>query len=177
MGAMVSEAQRDRAAGMVAEAESQGARVMTGGRKMNIPGAFLEPTVMAGVTPDMVIAQEEVFGPVLSVIPFKDEAQAIEIANGTQYGIVGGVFTRDLDPLCVEAHDEDRPVHNIRDLAGGEILGRGAPLDEHTAFTRIQRPDDDLGMLIGTFPRRVHHVAAVRQELRPMRALGGVLIQ
>ena len=97
MGSMVSDAQRDRAAGMVAEAEAQGARVVTGGRKMNIPGAFLEPTVMADVTPDMTIAQEEVFGPVLSVIPFKDEAQAIEIANGTPYGLVGGVFTRDLD--------------------------------------------------------------------------------
>ena len=70
MGAMVSEAQRDRAAGMVAEAEAQGARVVTGGRSMNIPGAFLEPTVLAGVTPDMTIAQDEVFGPVLSVMPF-----------------------------------------------------------------------------------------------------------
>lgn len=97
MGAMASEAQRDRAADMVARAEEQGARVVTGGRRMNIPGAFLEPTVMAGVTPDMEIAQDEVFGPVLSVIPFRDEAEAVEIANGTQYGLVGGVFTRDLD--------------------------------------------------------------------------------
>jgi aldehyde dehydrogenase (NAD+) len=97
MGAMVSEAQRDRAAGMVSDAEAQGARVVTGGRKMNIPGAFLEPTVMADVTPDMTIAREEVFGPVLSVLSFKDEAQAYEIANGTDYGLVGGVFTRDLD--------------------------------------------------------------------------------
>ncbi|MEM7597104.1 MAG: aldehyde dehydrogenase family protein [Pseudomonadota bacterium] len=97
MGAMVSEAQRDRAAGMVSAAEAEGARVVTGGRKMNIPGSFLEPTVMADVTPDMTIAQEEVFGPVLSVMPFKDEAQAYAIANGTDYGLVGGVFTRDLD--------------------------------------------------------------------------------
>lgn len=97
MGAMVSEAQRDRAASMVAEAEAQGARIATGGRKMNIPGAFLDPTVLTNVTPDMSIAQDEVFGPVLSVIPFKDEAEAIQIANGTDYGLVGGVFTRDLD--------------------------------------------------------------------------------
>ncbi len=97
MGSMVSEAQRDRAAGMVSDAEAQGARVVTGGRKMNIPGAFLEPTVMADVTPDMTIAQEEVFGPVLSVLSFKDEAEAYKIANGTDYGLVGGVFTRDLD--------------------------------------------------------------------------------
>ncbi|MEO1139259.1 MAG: aldehyde dehydrogenase family protein [Pseudomonadota bacterium] len=97
MGSMVSEAQRDRAAGMIAEAETQGATVATGGRKMNIPGAFLEPTVMVDVTPDMTIAKEEVFGPVMSVIPFKTEAEAIKIANGTDYGLVGGVFTRDLD--------------------------------------------------------------------------------
>lgn len=97
MGPMVSTAQRDRAARMVAEAEAQGARAVTGGRAMNIPGAFLEPTVLADVTPEMTIAREEVFGPVLSVIPFRDEAEAIEIANGTQYGLVGGVFTRDLD--------------------------------------------------------------------------------
>ncbi|MEQ9259476.1 MAG: aldehyde dehydrogenase family protein [Roseovarius sp.] len=97
MGAMVSEAQRDRAAAMVAEAERQGAKVATGGRKMNIPGAFMEPTVLTQVAPDMTIAKEEVFGPVLSVIPFRNEAEAIEIANGTQYGLVGGVFTRDLD--------------------------------------------------------------------------------
>ncbi len=97
MGAMVSEAQRDRAAAMIADAEAQGAQVATGGRKMNIPGAFLEPTVLTNVTPDMTIAQDEVFGPVLSVMPFKDEAEAMRIANGTDYGLVGGVFTRDLD--------------------------------------------------------------------------------
>lgn len=97
MGAMVSEAQRDRAAGMVTDAVAAGATVAAGGRKMNIPGAFLEPTIMTGVSTDMVIAQEEVFGPVLSVMPFKTDAEAIAIANGTDYGLVGGVFTRDLD--------------------------------------------------------------------------------
>ena len=97
MGSMVSEPQRDRAAGMVADAVRQGAFVATGGRAMNIPGAFLEPTVLTGVTPEMTIAQKEVFGPVLSVLKFSDEADAYAIANGTDYGLVGGVFTRDLD--------------------------------------------------------------------------------
>jgi aldehyde dehydrogenase (NAD+) len=96
MGAMASEAQRDRAADMVRAAEKAGAKVVTGGHKMNIPGAFLQPTVIADVTPDMAIAQEEVFGPVLSVLKFSDEDEAIKIANGTQYGLVAGVFTRDL---------------------------------------------------------------------------------
>ncbi len=97
MGAMVSEPQRDRADAMVRQAETDGARLVTGGRKLNRPGAFLEPTVLAGVAGDMAIAQEEVFGPVLSVLSFRDEAEAIALANGTPYGLVAGVFTRDLD--------------------------------------------------------------------------------
>lgn len=112
MGAMVSEGQRDRAAGMVSDAEAQGATVATGGRKMNIPGAFLEPTVMANVTPEMTIAQEEVFGPVLSVLKFRDEAQAMEIANGTQYGLVGGVFTADMD----------RATRAARQMRAGQVF-------------------------------------------------------
>ena len=97
MGSMVSEAQRDRAVRMVETAQSEGANVVTGGRPLNRPGAFMEPTVLADVRPDMEIAQREVFGPVLSVLSFRDEAEAIEIANGTDYGLVAGVFTADLD--------------------------------------------------------------------------------
>lgn len=112
MGAMVSDAQRDRAAGMVSEAEQQGAIVVSGGRKMNIPGAFLEPTVLEDVRPEMTIAQEEVFGPVLSVLSFREDAEAIGIANGTPYGLVAGVFTRDLD----------RATRAARDLRAGQIF-------------------------------------------------------
>ncbi|MDJ0613180.1 MAG: aldehyde dehydrogenase family protein [Rhizobiaceae bacterium] len=97
MGPMVSESQRDRAAGMVSDAVSEGAMVAAGGRKMNCPGAFLEPTVLSNVTPDMTIANEEVFGPVLSVLKFSSDEEAIKIANGTPYGLVGGVFTKDID--------------------------------------------------------------------------------
>ncbi len=97
MGSMVSDGQRDRALGMISKASEEGATVINGGRKLNRPGAFLEPTVLANVSPDMEIAQQEVFGPVLSVLRFRDDAEAIEIANGTDYGLVGGVFTSDLD--------------------------------------------------------------------------------
>lgn len=112
MGAMVSEAQRDRATGMVTRAEGQGARVATGGRKLNRAGAFLEPTVLSGVTPDMEIAQHEVFGPVLSVLSFRTEAEAIEIANGTDYGLVAGVFTSDLG----------RATRAARQLRAGQVF-------------------------------------------------------
>ncbi len=103
MGAMVSTAQRDRALGMIQDATAQGALLCAGGHAQNNPGAFLEPTVLANVTPDMTIANQEVFGPVLSVLKFRDDTQAIEIANGTPYGLVGGVFTRDLDRATAAA--------------------------------------------------------------------------
>lgn len=112
MGAMVSEAQRDRAARMITEAVAEGARVATGGRKMNQPGAFLEPTILTNVTADMAIANDEVFGPVLSVLKFSTEAQAIEIANGTPYGLVGGVFTSDLN----------RATSAARQLRAGQVF-------------------------------------------------------
>ena len=112
MGAMVSEGQRDRAAQMVSDAEGQGATVATGGRKMNIPGAFLEPTILTDVTPDMTIANEEVFGPVLSVLKFSTDGEAIKIANGTPYGLVGGVFTSNLD----------RATQAARRLRAGQVF-------------------------------------------------------
>ena len=112
MGAMVSDAQRDRAVGMITAAVSEGAKIAAGGHKMNIPGAFLEPTVLTDVTPNMNIANEEVFGPVLSVLKFNTDAQAIEIANGTPYGLVGGVFTNDLN----------RATQGARQLRAGQVF-------------------------------------------------------
>ncbi len=112
MGAMVSEGQRDRAVQMVTDAIEQGANAITGGHKMNIQGAFLEPTVLTNVTPDMTIANEEVFGPVLSVLKFKSDDKAIEIANGTPYGLVAGVFTRDIN----------RATNAARKLRAGQIF-------------------------------------------------------
>jgi aldehyde dehydrogenase (NAD+) len=112
MGPMVSEKQRDRAVEMVSAAEAAGACVVTGGRKLNLPGFFMEPTVLADVTPDMAIAQDEVFGPVVSVMKFTDEAEAMRIANGTQYGLVAGVFTADLD----------RATRAARQLRAGQVF-------------------------------------------------------
>ncbi len=112
MGPMISEKQRDRALGMVAEAEAAGVRLVTGGRSPNLPGFFMEPTVLADVAPGMRIAQEEIFGPVVSVLKFRDEAEAIAIANGTQYGLVAGVFTRDLD----------RATRAARGLRAGQVF-------------------------------------------------------
>ena len=97
MGAMISEKQRDRAEKMCRQAEEEGAKIQAGGHKKNIPGFFLEPTIITNVKPDMTIAQEEVFGPVLSVIKYSTEEEALSIINGTDYGLVGGIFTKDLN--------------------------------------------------------------------------------
>jgi aldehyde dehydrogenase (NAD+) len=97
MGPMISEQQRDRAAGLCMQAQEEGAVIVAGGLKKNVPGFFLEPTVVTNVEPSMTIAQEEVFGPVISVMKFSTEEEALSIINGTQYGLVGGVFTKDLN--------------------------------------------------------------------------------
>jgi len=105
MGAMVSETQRDRAIGLIQGAVAQGAELVTGGHKLNRPGWFLEPTILDKVTPDMTIATQEVFGPVLSVMTATSEKQAIEIANSTPYGLVNGIFTSDIDSANRAARD------------------------------------------------------------------------
>ncbi len=97
MGSMISDSQRDRAVDMVRNAVQSGAKLVVGGHVLNRSGAFMEPTVLTNVTPDMEIANEEVFGPVLSIMKFTDESEAVQIANGTDYGLVGGVFTSDLN--------------------------------------------------------------------------------
>jgi aldehyde dehydrogenase (NAD+) len=81
-------------------AKTEGATAVLGGGAASRPecgnGWFVEPTIFAGVKPDMRIAQEEVFGPVLSIIPFDDEDEAVAIANGTQYGLAAGVWTQSI---------------------------------------------------------------------------------
>lgn len=83
---------------MCQRAQEEGAVLVTGGEAAsNSQGNFLLPTVFRDVRPDMTIAQQEVFGPVLVIIPFDDEPEAIAIANGTNFGLVAGVFTQDLN--------------------------------------------------------------------------------
>jgi succinate-semialdehyde dehydrogenase/glutarate-semialdehyde dehydrogenase len=81
----------------VADAVSKGARVMTGGRKLDALGAqFYEPTVLADVTRDMLVAREETFGPVAPVFKFKDEAEVIALANATEFGLASYFYSRDI---------------------------------------------------------------------------------
>ncbi|MEQ1506608.1 MAG: aldehyde dehydrogenase family protein [Myxococcota bacterium] len=95
VGPLVSDAQRDRVAGYVDQGVAEGAALVAGGTRAG-PGYFHAPTVFGGVTPEMVIAREEIFGPVLSVIPFDDLADAARIANSTAFGLAAGIHTRDI---------------------------------------------------------------------------------
>ena len=96
MGPVISDRQLTRIEKLVAAGVAEGATLVTGGKRLARDGFFLPPTIFSGVRPDMRIAQEEFFGPVLVVIPFETPEEAVAIANGTDYGLAAGVFTRDL---------------------------------------------------------------------------------
>ncbi len=96
MGPLINERQRDKVDGMVQRAVAAGATLVTGGKRLD-PGYFYAPTLLTNVDPDSEIAQDEVFGPVLVVIAFEDDDDAVRIANNSIYGLAGAVFSRDQD--------------------------------------------------------------------------------
>ena len=96
-GPMVSERQMQIALDYVAKGEAEGARLVYGGQKIERDGFYMQPTVFADVKDDMVIAREEIFGPVMAVLDFEDEAEVMSRANATEFGLAAGVFTNDLN--------------------------------------------------------------------------------
>ena len=118
LGPLVSAVQRDRVRGYIERGVADGARVVTGGAEPPPgleTGYYVQPTVFAEVTPGMAIAQEEIFGPVLSVIGYSSEDEAIQIANGTLYGLAAAVWSA----------DQDHAVAVARRLRAGQVEVNG----------------------------------------------------
>ncbi len=123
MGPLISERQREKVDGLVQRAVAAGAKLVTGGEKVD-PGDFYKPTLLAGVDPDSEIAQEEVFGPVLAVIPYEDDDDAVRIANNSIYGLSGGVFSADEDRAIAVAR---RIRTGTMSINGGNYFAADAP--------------------------------------------------
>jgi betaine-aldehyde dehydrogenase len=154
LGPLVSATQKSRVEGYIAEGERAGAErwSMHGGPADALPGHFVQPTVFTGVRPDMVIAQEEIFGPVLSVIAFDDFPEAVAIANSTTYGLAAGVWTNDVNKALQFARQlvagsievntflagaPELPIVGHRDSGVGHERGRFA-IDEFTELKTVQ---------------------------------------
>ena len=127
LGPLVSATQRERVRGYIAKGEAEGAKLLTGGT--DAPegldrGYFVRPTVFSEVTPEMTIAREEIFGPVLAIQPYDDEDDAVRIANATEYGLAGGVWSG----------DQERAIGVARRLRTGQVEINGGAFNPIAPF-------------------------------------------
>ncbi|MCX4751700.1 aldehyde dehydrogenase family protein [Kitasatospora sp. NBC_01287] len=142
MGPLVSARQRERVRGYIESGLAQGARLVAGGAEApdDLPtGYYVRPTVLADVTPAMAVAQEEIFGPVLSILAYRDEEHALEIANGTEYGLAGGVWAADRESAVAfarrmdtgQVHINGGPFNPLAPFGGYKSSGIGRELGRH----------------------------------------------
>ena len=127
LGPLVSAAQRERVRGYITRGVAEGARLVCGGAEPpddQPRGYFVRPTVFSDVTPDMTIAREEIFGPVLAILPYDDEDDAVRIANDTEYGLAGGVWSG----------DRDRAIRVARRLRTGQVEINGGAFNPLAPF-------------------------------------------
>jgi aldehyde dehydrogenase (NAD+) len=103
-GPQVSEEQFDKVMGYITSGKNSGAKLITGGNRVGNRGYFIEPTIFDGVRDDMVIAQEEIFGPVLSVLKFSDVDEVIARGNKSWAGLAAAVWTRDISKALKVSH-------------------------------------------------------------------------
>ena len=127
LGPLVSKRQYDRVRGYIRKGIEEGATLVTGGDDQPEGldrGYFVSPTVFSNVSNDMTIAQEEIFGPVLSIIPYEDEEDAIRIANDTAYGLAGAVWSG----------DQERAKKVARQIQAGKVTINGAAWNRQAPF-------------------------------------------
>jgi aldehyde dehydrogenase (NAD+) len=160
IGSMVSEGQRKAVLGLVQKGTDQGAQVVMGGRapadERLAAGAFVEPTILTGVEPGNVVWREEIFGPVLSVMPFSSADEAVRLANGSDYGLLNGVWTRDLATAHRMARDLECGMVSVNEypvtfpqtpFTGWKRSGIGAEQgrDAMAFYTRTKNVNVNLG--------------------------------
>ncbi|MCH9705613.1 MAG: aldehyde dehydrogenase family protein [Proteobacteria bacterium] len=151
MGPLISAEQHDRVMGYISRGSNDGASLLCGGERPSDldKGYFVRPTVFSQVSADAAIAQEEIFGPVLSVISFDDEEEALAIANGTEFGLAAGVFTRDIDRALRLAQRLDAGTVYVNEYFIGEMaspfggvkksgIGRERGLETLANYTRVK---------------------------------------
>jgi betaine-aldehyde dehydrogenase len=122
LGPLVSAAQRERVRGYIRQGIDEGAELLLGGPEPPAGlerGYFVRPTIFGRVTPQMIVAQEEIFGPVLSIITYRDDDEAVRIANGTPYGLAAAVWSA----------DAARAMNLARRLSAGQVDINGAPFN------------------------------------------------
>jgi aldehyde dehydrogenase (NAD+) len=127
LGPLVSDTQRERVRGYIEQGRTEGAKLLTGGAEPPEDlehGYFVKPTVFSEVTPEMTIAQEEIFGPVLVIMPYEDEDDAVRIANDSAYGLAGGVWSG----------DEARAQRVARRIRTGQVEINGAAFNPLAPF-------------------------------------------
>ncbi len=140
LGPLVNANQLGRVRGYIEKGVSEGATAVVDGRETGLAsGYFVGPTVFANVTEDMTIAREEIFGPVLSIMGYKDEADAVRIANGTEYGLAGGVWSG----------DPDRADRVARQLRAGQVEVNGGAFNTNAPFGGYKQ--SGVGREAGTF--------------------------
>jgi phenylacetaldehyde dehydrogenase len=141
MGPLVSQEQLDRVCGYLESGLSEGAKAVTGGKRVGDAGYFVEPTVLVNTNPKMKVVQEEIFGPVVTAIPFKSTDDVLPQANDTMYGLAAGIWTKDISKAhavasklkagtvwinCYNIFDAALPFGGYKQSGWGREMGKDA---------------------------------------------------